>query len=287
MRYLNLEKNQQNLFLKQIKTKIACPWKQIAKILNVDRSMVYFYLNEHSKLPYESYDKLCSLAKINPEAVKTMEIKNKQVEIKSPPLNELFSEFLGALAGDGHVNKINYEVSISMDKDLDGAYCDHITQLFKKLFNIHSRRYVQKNKVKCFVYSKELVNFLSENYKIPVGKKKGRLHIPLQVKSNKNLLKAYIRGVFDTDGSFNRHHLNDAMVGIACRDKIFMEELKNTLQYLNFTASHSNKNLYIYQKKEIDRFFKEIKPSNMKHIKKYLYYKQYGRVPLTRELINR
>jgi predicted methyltransferase len=77
------------------------------------------------------------------------------------------------------------------------------------------------------------------------------------------------------------------MLGIISRDKTFIKELKDALNKLNFIVSLSNKNLYIYKKEEIDRFFREIKPSNMKHNKKYLYYKKNKKVPLTKELIKR
>lgn len=56
---------------------------------------------------------------------------------------------------------------------------------------------------------------------------------------------------------------------------------------LSFTPSLSGKNLYLYRTKEIDKFFEEIKPSNTKHTQKYVFYKENGRVPLTRELLKR
>lgn len=247
-------------------------------------------LNEHSKMPYNNYLKLCKLAKIKTNHnIGLVDIKNKEIRIKKPVLSNKLAEFLGALAGDGHMNVITCEVSISMDKDLDGNYSDYIIKLYKELFNINARKYVQEgyNKVKCFVYSKGLVEFLSKEYDVPIGKKKGKLHIPKKVKENRGLLKSYIRGVFDTDGSFHRHHKKDSMLGIISMDPTFIEELKVALERLHFTTSLKNKNLHVYRKEEIERFFKEIKPSNKKHIGKYIYYKKYRRVPLTKELINR
>jgi len=288
MKYINFSKNKQSSFLRLIKKKTNYSWKQLAYFLKVNRSMIYFYLNEHSRLPYNHYIKLCELAKIRiKDNIKLIDIKNKEEKIKIPKLSNKFAEFIGSLAGDGHLNKITYEVSITVDKYLDKNYSNHIISLFDELFNIKARKYIQKNKVKCFVYSKKLVELLSNKYNIPVGKKKGKLHIHKEIKQNKNLLKAYIRGIFDTDGSFHRHHKKDAMLGIISKDYVFIKELKNALNKLNFNASLSNKNLYIYRKEEIDRFFKEIKPSNMKHVSKYIYYKKDGEVPLTKELLNR
>ena len=290
MKYTNFPKNKQTLFLRLIKKKTNYSWKKLGHFLNVSRSMIYFYLNEHSKLPYGSYLRLCNLAKIgtngSPPSIK---IKNKEEEIRIPKLSSKLAEFIGALAGDGHMNRITYEVSISMDQDLDKDYSDHIIGLYLELFNIRARKYTQEryHKTKCFAYSKRLVDLLSNKYHTPIGKKKGNLKIPVQIKKNEELLKSYVRGLFDTDGSFHRHHQKDAMVGIISRDSGFIKEIKCALLKLNFKASLSNKNLYIYKKDQINRFFKEIKPSNKKHTSKYYFYKLYGEVPLTKDLIKR
>ena len=289
MKHINFPQNKQTLFLRLIKSKTNFSWKKLAQFLNINRSMIYFYLNEHSKLPFDSYKKLCKLTNIKIKNVKLIEIKNKEEEINLPKLDKFLSEFLGALAGDGHMNNITYEVSISLDKDLDKKYAIYILDLFKDLFNIKARTYIQKesNKIKCFVYSKRLVNFLSKEYGVPIGKKKGKLNIPFKVLCNNSFLRCYIRGVFDTDGSFHRHHEKDAMLGLISMDKKFIVQLQSALTKLNFTSSLSDKNLYIYKKLEIDRFFGELMPSNYKHIFKYEVYKKRGTVPLTKELIKR
>jgi len=290
MKYINFPKNKQTEFLRLIKGKTNYSWKQLAYFLNVNRSMIFFYLNEHSKLPYTHYLKLCNLARIKEnQRINLIDIKNKEEEIKKPALSPKLAEFVGALNGDGHMNMITYEVSISMDKDLDNNYSNYIIALYKELFDLKARKYTQEdnNKVKCFVYSKQLVRFLYQEFNVPTGKKKGYLQIPTKLKQNKNLLKAYIRGLFDTDGTFHRHHKKDCMLGIISTDKKFIKELKVALESLNFITSLKNKNLYIYRKEHIDRFFKEINPSNKKHTDKYFYYQKYGVVPLTKELLNR
>jgi hypothetical protein len=290
MEFVNFPRNQQQIFLKTIKRTTRLTWNKLSKILNVNRSMIYFYLSEYSKLPYSHYLALCKLAKMeaNPK-IPIIAIKNRTETIPLPELNDTLAEFLGALAGDGHLNKVTYEISISMDKDLDKQYSQYILKLYKQLFGICARTYVQKtsNKIKCFAYSQDLVNQLSKIYNLPIGKKKGNLHIPEQIKTNKNLLRSYIRGLFDTDGSIHRHHTNTAMIEIVSRDPIFIQEIKQAVTNLGFTSSLSNKNLYIYRQKEITKFFNEIKPANPKHIYKYEYYIKYQRVPLTSELVNR
>jgi len=200
--------------------------------------MIFFYLNEKSKLPYEKYKLLCAYANVpEDKKIRLVEINNKTVRIILPPLSESLAEFIGALAGDGHMNVLTNEVSISMHKDLDENYSLYLVNLYQKLFNIKARRYFQSryNKVKCYVYSKELVEFLSSDYSIPTGKKKGRLHIPHKIKKKRALLRAYLRGLYDTDGTFHRHHANDAAVGIISRDKNHIIEIKIAFERVGFS----------------------------------------------------
>lgn len=289
MKYVLFSDNEQADFLKRIKTKTGLSWNELSKFLGVSRSMIYFYLSEASKLSYESYVRLCNLAGIKIKPIRSIIIKNRTVSIKIPEVSESLSEFIGALAGDGHLNSTQYEVSISMDKDLDKNYSQHILSLYAILFGLKGRISISKksNGMKCYVYSKELVGFLSKNFKIPVGKKKGVLKIPGLIKDNEVLLKSYLRGLFDTDGSFNRHHKTDAMLSVISRDKDFLDEIKEMFVKLDFHPSVSNKNLCLYRKSEINRFFQEIKPANKKHQLKYHFYNKYGFVPLTSDLIKR
>ncbi|PLW80733.1 hypothetical protein C0585_01145 [Candidatus Woesearchaeota archaeon] len=288
MKYINFSKSEQLEFMTKIKQEINESWDSIAKKLEINRSMIFFYRNGHSKISQINYEKLCKLANIKESInLKFIEINNKKNTIKIPKLTETLSEFIGSLAGDGHINNINYEVSISMDKNVDSDYSNHTQLLFKKLFNLKAKKHTQKNSTKCYVYSKELVEFLSEKYKIPIGKKKEKLKIPLKIKKNNLLLKAYIRGVFDTDGSFHRHRPKDAMLGISSRDESFLNEIEESLKKLKFPTYRKLKDVYIYNKKEIDRFFKEIKPSNRKHTKKYNFYLKNGFVPLHKDILKR
>ena len=290
MKYIEFLKGKQNAFLRHIKEKSKISWEKLAKKLGISRSMVYFYLNESSKMPYSNYIEFCRIAGINQNKFnkKIIEIKNREEKIGIPNMSKILAEFIGAIAGDGHLSNANHEISIAMDKRLDKEYAEHILKLYNLLFGIKPRKYLSKgNGMKCFAYSKKLCSFLSDKYGLPIGKKKNRLNIPAGIKNDNNLLRAYIRGVFDTDGSFNRHHKKNAMISISSRDPTFILEIKEALNKLGFTASLSHKNIQIYRKEEIDRFFKEIKPSNYKHLFKYAHYKKHNEVPLTKELLKR
>jgi len=115
-----------------------------------------------------------------------------------------------------------------------------------------------------------------------------RLRIPLQIFNNEAYLKRFIRGLFDTDGSFTRHHKNSgAIVEISSGDKEFLKDISLALNKLKFKTNEGARGIKIYKKEHIERFFKIIKPSNPKHNLKYTTFKKQGFVLFTLELMKR
>ena len=273
MKYINFTLNQQTFFMKQVKEKSNLTWEKIAKLLKISRSMVFFYLNDYSKIPLENYYKLCNISKIKKSKIKTIEIKNKTEEIKQiKKITQELAELIGSLAGDGHLSHHNYEIVISGHKKLDKEYLTtHIKNIFIKLFNVNVKIKIQNysNGMRIVVNSKKLMEYLTNEFKLPIGPKKGKLHIPSKIKNNSNLLKKYIRGLFDTDGSIYLKRKNSIVTSIISRDPSFLNEVKIALTKLGYTPSVSGKNLYIYSQKEVKKFFKDIKPQNNRHTKNY------------------
>ena len=63
--YAKFPEGKQTEFLRTVKANTVLTWKKLAKVLKVDRSMIFFYLDEHSKLPYASFIKLCRIADLS------------------------------------------------------------------------------------------------------------------------------------------------------------------------------------------------------------------------------
>jgi DNA-binding transcriptional regulator WhiA len=146
-----------------------------------------------------------------------------------------------------------------------------VSRLFRDLFevNVKIKEQDHNNTIKSVVNSKMLSQFLTNKFKIPKGKKKGSLHIPKQILKRKKLLRPYIRGLFDTDGSFYLRRKTSMVISIASRDPPYLEEVKQALIFLNYKPSVSGKNLCVYKQEQIKLFFKEIGSSNKKHRNKY------------------
>ncbi len=273
MKYLDFSKKDQISFMRLVKERSNLKWEKIAHFLGIHRSMIFFYLNGKSKIPYENYKKLCSLAKIKQSHKSYVFIKNKIQPInKINMIDNNLAELLGILAGDGHISNINYEVCVSGHMILDKEYINkNVVFLFEKLFGLDSKLKIYKpyTHLRCCVNSKLLIEYLSKEFNLPVGKKKGNLHIPKQIIEDKLLLKYYIRGLFDTDGSVYFRRKKDIVVSIISGDLLFLNEVKNALKILGYNPCVSGKNLYLYKKEEVKRFFSEINPINKKHLDRY------------------
>jgi len=244
-------------------------WNDLAKELRLSRAMIFNYINGSFPIPIEIYEEISRISGIKVPVIIVEKKRYLKKEIIPPKLDEELAEILGALNGDGHLSGISNEISVTCSRELDREYIFHLKELFEKKFGISFKIVIQGGAIRIRTYCKELVEHLNKRYGLPIGKKKNNLVIPKPVKENPELLRAYIRGLFDTDGSIYVRRKKDFILEIISVDKRFLEELKMSLKGLGFECGTSGKNLYFYQKNMIKRFFDEIKPANSKHLKKY------------------
>lgn len=255
-----------------VKKKTKLSFNKLPFFLNTSRTSFFNYYSRGRPIPIEIFRKLKKISKLKILDYKLLEkerfLRNK---IKIPELNESLAEIIGALNGDGHISKYKYEVNIVSHSD-EKSYQEHLKNLFVKTFGVTPSIYLQGNTIKIRVYSIDLHRFLTEKYDLPIGKKKGRLKIPKQIFSSRRLLISYIRGLFDTDGSFYIRRRKDPVIEISSADSSFLKEVKNALVSLNFNIVKGINKLVIYKKDDIIGFYNIIKPMNSKHLKKYQNY---------------
>ncbi len=126
--------------------------------------------------------------------------------LSSLKINEDFAYLCGVLAGDGNIHirlhKHDYAIKcVGNPKDEKDFYNTVIRDIFWKHVGIKIRpKLCDKGTTYGFVLnSKSLVLFLTEIIGLPKGRK-DNLEIPKAFQTNKNLLKSFIQGFFDTDG---------------------------------------------------------------------------------------
>lgn len=287
--YLNIGREKQSVLIKEIKRNSTYSWTQIAKELGVNRSMVLMYQSGKCRIPKDKLEKLASLSHyiIDTNALPFKSANYSLLHPTISEMNEYFAEFMGILYGDGCLGNENYVIAISGDSIADLLYHKlHVAPLMKLLFGLDPRFKFEKDRqeMHTIISSKLLHEYLSKTFFFPVGKKKGRMHIPLQIYEKDEYKKAFLRGLFDTDGGIHKHHEKSAQVHFTSHDSIFIKEVFDLYKSLRFNVRTTGEDLEFFSRDEIAKFFHELKPKNPKHLYKYQQFLETGKVPLHRDI---
>ena len=121
-------------------------------------------------------------------------------------LNELLSEFTGAVIGDGNLwtdGKYRYRVDINGHPTLDREYHTYLSEIIKMEFNRKPWVQIRPHELVLRTQSKIVFDFLTKELGLPYGFGKGKkVTIPDKIFfSDWDILKCCIRGIADTDGS--------------------------------------------------------------------------------------
>lgn len=183
------------------------------------------------------------------------------------------AELFGILLGDGSVEK--YFVRIYLNRKADRGYPQKVMALIRKLF--------PKVKVTCIdrekrgteevqVSSIDVCNFLRK-----IGFDPKLRTIPDWISENTEFTKAVIRGLFDTEGtiSVKFYHGNSGIciykqLTVTNKNKNILFFLEQGLRNLGYRPTkNSEKNIYISNREDIERYFLEIGTSNPKMQRKF------------------
>lgn len=215
------------------------------------------------------------------------EIRNSSLTLPSN-ITPLLAEEIGLHVGDGSMNfyegKGLYQLRGHLVDDRE-HYEERIAFLYRELFNLKIRlREMPSTGVFGFqVWSSELVVYKSKTLGLALGKKT-HIHIPQSIVDDQALAKAFLRGLFDTDGSIYIENKRDKpypRASITCVSRPLQEQIVAMLTKLGFRWS-----CYLHQRKEptwndvytitvrghemVERWFFEISPQNPKHRKRFL-----------------
>ncbi len=201
------------------------------------------------------------------------------------------AEETGWHIGDGSMNFYDnggsvrgiYQLRGHMEDDRS-HYIERIKPIFKRLYNIDiSLREMPSTRVFGFqIWDSNLVNF-KKKLGLPLGKK-FTVDIPKAFLEDEELLKAVIRGIFDTDGGtylWKRYGKLYPRMSIATISYPLSKQLVSGLIKLGIRATcypefrphlpNSQTAYYVMIRGEemFHKFMKEINPQNQKHQNKY------------------
>lgn len=156
-------------------------------------------------------------------------------------MNEEIAELVGAIMGDGNIwsNDRWYEVTITGDKINDKEYFLYLKSLIEK--NVKLNPYLRnRGGVRITIKSKTFYKFLTEELGIPSGITKRTKGIPNLIKTDQKLIRKFLRGVFDTDGSIftsnKKGSLDYPTLEITNKNEVLMTEIYSNLIDFGYRA---------------------------------------------------
>ncbi|HAA53225.1 MAG TPA: SpoVR family protein [Myxococcales bacterium] len=106
--------------------------------------------------------------------------------------------FLGYLIGDGHISRVKGHLGLTSG---DEEQALTFLQLAQELFGVTASFFLDENRWRVLVHSKNLMDFLQETFNLTDGPSAGVKKIPKQIlRSPEPVIRAFLRAYFDSDG---------------------------------------------------------------------------------------
>lgn len=170
--------------------------------------------------------------------------------------NEELAEACGIHAGDGHLRNKNYnrELDISGSFEEEIYYLNKVIPLFSKVFNVNikGRTFPKRGTYGFIIRDKKTIEKMHE-LGFPYGRKSNIVSAPefVMKTSNIRIKSAFLRGLFDTDGSvyflrsrgkkyceFKRNFNYYPVINITTTSKSLFEDTKRLLDEVGFDYSY-------------------------------------------------
>jgi DNA-binding transcriptional regulator WhiA len=192
--------------------------------------------------------------------------KRKGIKIPNKYSVDL-AEFFGIMLGDGHISHFQIVVSLGNKEE---EYAKYVSLLIKKIFETDAKISIRKTGYRdVYLGSVDITSWLFKKGLVS-NKVKSQVNVPSWIFSKDKYMKSFLRGFFDTDGSVYKLKYG-IQISFCNRSLPILKSLQLMLKRLRYNPSSvSLYNLYLTRRKDVKRFFEEIKPSNHKHTSRYL-----------------
>lgn len=202
-----------------------------------------------------------------PERKATYAARRRQDIIIPKQRTAKLAEFFGIMLGDGRLAP--YQVMVTLGSK-ETAYARHVSQLMRELFGVSGWIATRRKGYRdVYVGSLDLVEWFKREGLVH-NKVRSQVDAPAWIFSKQEFLNAFVRGLFDTDGSV--YALRFGMqVSFTNRSAPLLRSLRRALLLLGYHPSViSSHCVYLTRRDEIVRFFKEVHPANKKHQRRFI-----------------
>lgn len=178
----------------------------------------------------------------------------------------LLAEFFGIMLGDGHVSNTQAVVTLGT-KELE--YVHYVAGVMYALFGVPATTCIRKNSYRdVYIGSTRLTGWLRAEGLVS-NKVAAQVDVPGWVFSCPEHMQAFIRGFFDTDGSVYALRFG-IQIEFTNHALPLLLSLQRMLIELGYTPSAvSVCKVYLTRRRDVQRFFSEIRPANQKHVRRY------------------
>jgi intein/homing endonuclease len=165
-------------------------------------------------------------------------------EIRIPEtITEDIAYLTGVLAGDGYLgyrpNKYEYVIDCGGNPEDEKEFYDNVLKpLFNNTFGIDVKPKLLSGGTYGFrFYSKQLFMYFTKEIGLPVSPKHPQIRIPDKIKMNLRLLKPFLQGVFDTDGSISfKGKYKSPSINFTQRTQKFLQDVEESLIKFGITS---------------------------------------------------
>lgn len=182
------------------------------------------------------------------------------------------AEFMGIMLGDGGLT--HFQCSIYLHSEIDKKFARYVQDLISRLFKIKPKIYIhRKHKVlRVSVSSVNLVKYLASKGLSLGNKVHLQVCVPAWILLKQDYIKACIRGLIDTDGSFILHSykIKGKMytypkISFSNRSEPLLEFVYQELRKLGFNPKRTFKSeVWLHNQNEVKKYLEVVGVSNYK-----------------------
>lgn len=190
--------------------------------------------------------------------------------------NERLAELVGIILGDGHIDKhsrdrgdrfiSNYYVSVTLHEN-EELIIQKVERLLSACLNRETKRETLKDikAVNIKIYGKEVVEAL-ESIDLEAGNKvEKQVSVPEWIKEERNLSKACLRGLIDTDGSIYERKEGERIVYFKNRSKPLLKDFSEMCEKFDIRVSRAGEDArQVAAQSHVERFIDLISPIKAK-----------------------
>lgn len=192
----------------------------------------------------------------------------RRTDVKIPKkYSENLAEFFGIMLGDGHISHFQIVVSLGNKEE---KYAKYVKSLTKKVFKTNVKISLRKSGYRdVYLGSVDITAWLLKQGLVH-NKVKSQVDVPTWIFKHSIFMQAFLKGFFDTDGSVYKLK-HGVQISFCNRSLPILQSLQLMLKKLEYNPSSiSSYKIYLTKRTDVQRFFKEIRPSNPKHARRYM-----------------